>query len=184
MSTAVSQPVSEKAQPWAIVVMGVSGCGKSSVGRAIGAALKIDFVEGDELHPPANIDKMSNGIPLTDEDRWPWLDRIGQIISNAQREGRSVVVSCSSLRKAYRDRLRHAGRVLFVYLEGSEELLTGRMSRREGHFMPVSLLKNQLAVLEPPKGEPSVLAIDISGSSAEVKQEAIAAVAAFLNATG
>ncbi|MFM2278266.1 MAG: hypothetical protein RLZZ444_497 [Pseudomonadota bacterium] len=184
MSMAVSQPVSETAQPWAIVVMGVSGCGKSSVGRAIGAALKIDFIEGDELHPPANIEKMSKGIPLTDEDRWPWLDRIGQIIRNARQEGRSIVVSCSSLRKTYRDRMRAAGSVLFVYLEGSETLLTGRMSRREGHFMPVSLLKNQLAVLESPKGEPSVLTIDITGSSAEVKQVAIAAVAAFLKSAG
>jgi gluconokinase len=139
-----------------LVVMGVSGSGKSSVGRAIAAALELPFVEGDTLHPPANVEKMASGIPLTDEDRWPWLDKIGAELAEAQK---GVVVSCSALKKSYRDRLRQeaGGPLGFIFLDGSLEVLRDHMSKRTGHFMPLSMLDSQLATLEPPTGESFVL---------------------------
>ena len=180
MSMVESRSLSE---PLAIIVMGVSGCGKTSVGRAIAAAFDLDLLEGDSFHPDANIAKMSAGIPLTDEDRWPWLDRIGHEIARHAAEGASLVISCSSLRRIYRDRLRSAssGPTLFVFLDGSMALLKERMSRREGHFMPVSLLESQFATLENPVGENGVLRIDISVSKAEVNAHAIAAIRARMD---
>src|SRR6478735_8265634 len=139
MSMAASPPLSE---PQLIIVMGVSGCGKSSVGERVAQAFRCDFVEGDSLHPAANIDKMSAGIPLTDDDRWPWLDEVGRRLSESHARGEVLVVSCSSLKKIYRDRLRAAagGRLSFVFLEGPRSVLEARMSIRPGHFMPASLL--------------------------------------------
>jgi gluconokinase len=156
------------------VVMGVSGCGKTSIGQGVADALRMDFVEGDALHPPANIEKMSRGIPLTDEDRFPWLDRIGRAIG----EGRGVVVSCSALKQIYRDRLRGfaAGQLIFVYLKGTEDLLLQRLTARKGHFMPASLLQSQLAALEDPMGEGGVVAVDISGSVPEIIAASLEAI--------
>jgi gluconokinase len=167
MSTAASRPVSE---PAAFVVMGVSGCGKSSVGIEIARHLGLEFIEGDTLHPEANIAKMSQGTPLTDEDRFPWLDRIGDGIAHALGSGRGVVVTCSALKRVYRDRLRAAaeGRLHFVYLKGDRELLGARMAARQGHFMPASLLDSQFATLEDPSTETNVITIDIKGSTADV----------------
>lgn len=167
MSMAALQPASD---PVAYVVMGVSGCGKTSVGEAIAERLGLEFIEGDALHPQDNIAKMSAGIPLTDEDRFPWLDRIGAEIVASFDRGKSIVVSCSALRKIYRDRLRTfaRSRLTFIFLEGSEETLAARMAVRTGHFMPASLLKSQFATLENPRGEEGVIAVDISGTSAEV----------------
>ncbi|SCB62077.1 gluconate kinase, SKI family [Rhizobium aethiopicum] len=147
----------------AIVVMGVSGCGKSSVGEKLAGALRLAFVEGDALHPASNVEKMSKGIPLTDEDRMPWLDLIGQRMKASLEKGEGIIVSCSALKRIYRDRLRVAagGNLFFVYLEGSKALLTRRMGERKGHFMPVSLLESQLATLEVPTGEPGVVTVDI-----------------------
>ena len=147
----------------AIIVMGVSGCGKTSVAEGLAANLGAAFIEGDSLHPAANVDKMSRGIPLTDEDRWPWLDTIGRAMADVLARNGSVVVSCSALKKAYRDRLRNTagGAPVFVFLKGSRELLMSRMAAREGHFMPVSLLDSQLATLEDPSGEPGVVTVDI-----------------------
>jgi gluconokinase len=177
MSMAASQPASEAmpATAEAYVVMGVSGCGKSSVGEAIAAHLGIAFIEGDALHPASNIARMSEGIPLTDEDRFPWLDIIGREIAAAVAGGNGIVVSCSALKKIYRDRLRAfaGGRLTFVFLDGSEELLAGRLSARKGHFMPASLLRSQLATLEDPTGEDGVLSVDISGTQTEVLEIAI-----------
>ena len=149
--------------PHAIIVMGVSGCGKSSVGLKISDALGLQFVEGDQLHPASNVEKMSKGIPLTDDDRMPWLDLIGETMKEALDRGQGVIVSCSALRRAYRDRLRNAvnGNLFFVYLSGSKELLMKRMGERKGHFMPPSLLESQLATLEVPTGEPGVVTVDI-----------------------
>ncbi|MBL0372124.1 gluconokinase [Rhizobium sp. KVB221] len=163
---------------WAYVVMGVSGCGKTSVGKAIAAHLNLPFVEGDQLHPQANVEKMSQGIPLTDDDRFPWLDKIGNGLATALAGGNGVVVSCSALRKIYRDRLRafSGERLVFIFLNGSEELLAGRMAARKGHFMPVSLLRSQFATLEDPSTEPHVISIDISGPTSEVVDMAIAAI--------
>jgi len=133
----------------------------------------MDFVEGDALHPPANVEKMSRGIPLTDEDRFPWLDRIGRAIG----EGR-VVVSCSALKRIYRDRLRAfaGGQLAFVYLKGTEDLLLQRLTARKGHFMPASLLQSQLATLEDPTDEGGVVAVDISGSVPEIIATSLEAI--------
>lgn len=156
----------KKALPLAVIVMGVSGCGKSSVGERIAARNGMPFVEGDQLHPAANVEKMAQGIPLTDEDRLPWLDRIGEEIKTALNASRGLVVSCSALKKSYRDRLRQAagGRLAFVFLEGSRDLLLSRMQARQGHFMPASLLDSQLQTLEPPTGEPGVVTVAIDSA--------------------
>ena len=160
----------------AIVVMGVSGCGKTSVAEGIAAALRVGFIEGDLLHPAANVEKMSRGVPLTDEDRWPWLDAIGREMGDALGKGQGIVVSCSSLRKAYRDRLRQAaggGDVAFVFLKGSRELLLERMRARKNHFMPVNLLDSQLATLEDPSNEPGVVVVDIAPPIATIIDESL-----------
>lgn len=172
MSTAASQLRSEPIY----VVMGVSGCGKTSVGQAVAARLGLEFLEGDALHPAANVEKMAQGVPLTDEDRFPWLDRIGARIAEAGNHG--LVVSCSSLKKIYRDRLRSFARksLTFIFLKGSEELLTERMAARKGHFMPLSLLKSQLATLEDPTGEPDVITVDIAGTTQDVTARALEAI--------
>ncbi|MEY2955061.1 MAG: hypothetical protein RL530_662 [Actinomycetota bacterium] len=126
--------------------MGVSGCGKSSVGEEIARLTAAHFVDGDDLHPAANKAKMGAGIPLDDEDRWPWLDKVGATL--AAPEG--AIVACSALKKVYRDRIRAvAPDTIFVHLDGSRDLLWERMSARQNHFMPVSLLDSQLAILEP-----------------------------------
>lgn len=172
MSTAVS---AHPFEPTAFVVMGVSGSGKTMVGEAIARDLGLPFLEGDSLHPKANIDKMSKGIPLTDDDRFPWLDKIGAEVAAKLAAGGGIVVSCSALKRIYRDRLRAAatGRLIFIFLRGSEAVLAPRMAARKGHFMPASLLKSQLATLEDPSGEPGVLTIEISGTTDEVTTETI-----------
>jgi len=163
----------------AVVVMGVSGSGKTSVGEAVAASLGLPFVEGDGLHPAANVEKMSKGIPLTDEDRMPWLDLIGETICASLTCGEGVVLSCSALKRAYRDRLRRAagGGLFFVYLHGTRELLARRMGERKGHFMPASLLESQLATLEDPTGEPGVVTVDIDGSVEAIAEKAVRGLA-------
>ncbi len=164
----------------AIVVMGVSGCGKTSVAEGLAAALSAAFIEGDSLHPPANVEKMSKGIPLDDTDRWPWLAIIGDALSDALAQDKSIVISCSALKKTYRDRLRKAagGRLAFVFLNGSRELLLSRMSARRGHFMPASLLDSQLATLEVPSGEPGVITVDIDAPIERIVAAALHGLAA------
>lgn len=143
-----------------IIVMGVSGSGKSTVGEKLAEALNLPFLEGDSLHPKSNVDKMASGIPLQDEDRWPWLDKIGERMAVAEQ---GLIVSCSSLKKSYRDRLRAAvgGQLAFVFLDGSFEVLHEHMGHRTGHFMPVTMLESQLATLESPVGEPLVFRADV-----------------------
>ncbi len=171
----------QNTRPHAIIVMGVSGCGKSSVGEAIAQALTVEFAEGDALHPASNVEKMSKGIPLTDEDRFPWLDIIGRTMKAALDRNEGIVVSCSALKKSYRDRLRAAvdGNLFFVYLHGSRELLTARMGARKGHFMPLSLLENQLATLEIPTGETGVVTVDIDATIEEIAKKALRDLAAL-----
>ena len=149
------------------VVMGVAGCGKSSVGAAVAERLGATYLDGDDFHPAANIEKMSRGEPLSDEDRWPWLRIVGE--ETAKRRGK-VFTGCSALRRAYRDYLRKtAGEpVGFIFLDGSRSLIAERMARREGHFMPLSLLDSQFAALERPQADEPVLTVDISGSEADV----------------
>ncbi|MBB4437936.1 gluconokinase [Rhizobium leguminosarum] len=174
MSTAASRPASDretmdleqKTPPLAVIVMGVSGCGKSSVGERLAAQNGMPFLEGDQLHPAENVEKMAQGISLTDDDRLPWLDRIGAEIRTAQEASQGLVISCSALKRHYRDRLRQAatGRLVFVFLEGSRELLLSRMQARQGHFMPASLLDSQLETLEPPTGEAGVVTVAIDNA--------------------
>lgn len=136
----------------AYVVMGVAGCGKSTVGRLLAKELGIPFHDGDDYHPEANRLKMHAGIPLTDEDRWPWYDILRKLIEDALSKGESLVLACSALKQVYRDRLdpTRDGRTLFIWLDGSFELIEARMKSRQGHFMPVSLLKSQFETLEKP----------------------------------
>jgi len=141
------------------VVMGVSGCGKSTVAAALARAWDLAYVEGDDLHGAANVAKMASGMPLTDADRWPWLDRIGAALAG---EFGGAVASCSALRRAYRDRLRHAvaDRLGFIMIDLDRSALEQRMLSRSRHYMPVSLLDSQLRTLERPEGEPDTLILD------------------------
>jgi gluconokinase len=155
----------------ALVVMGVSGSGKSTVGKRLAKRLGWTMAEGDSLHPPGNVEKMRQGVPLTDADRGPWLDRIGELLKSWAAEGRSGLVTCSALKRAYRKRLLAARPDLrFVYLKGSEALIAERVKARHHEYMPASLLKSQFETLEEPlPGEP-VVTIDAGGTpEAEVQ---------------
>jgi len=158
-----------------VVVMGVSGCGKSTIAKGIAGGLNnAVFVDGDDLHPQANIDKMSSSIPLDDDDRWPWLDIIRQRAVETLRTQQSLVVACSSLKQAYRQRLcSDEAQGWFVYLDGSRELITRRQSAREDHFMPASLIASQFEALEVPVNEPNVISVSINQSVDEVVAEAL-----------
>ena len=160
-----------------IVVMGVAGSGKSSVGEALAKHLGVPFRDADEFHPKANIAKMSAGIPLTDEDRWPWLDAIGKAL--AESDG-SLIVACSALRRIYRDRLtRAAGRpVIFLWLDGSKATIAARMKRRKHHFMPPSLLDSQFATLEPPGPDELAVRVSVEPPREQVVAAALAALPA------
>jgi gluconokinase len=152
-----------KASPhFAVVLMGVSGCGKSTVGRLLAADLACIFIDADDYHEAACIAKMKAGVPLDDEDRRPWLDRVGLAIRAAANDG-SCVVACSALKKAYRDRLvAHAGMpISFVLLDASRDELLSRMRGRTDHFMPVSLLDSQFAALERPSIEEHALTLNV-----------------------
>ncbi|MCC5898364.1 MAG: gluconokinase [Phormidium sp. BM_Day4_Bin.17] len=137
-----------------VVVMGVSGCGKTTVARGLAQRLGWQFLEGDTFHPAANVEKMARGIPLEDDDRLPWLQRLREAIAQARREsGTGVVVACSALKQAYRDRLMgNQGPFRWVYLRGEFELLRQRLETRSDHFMPAQLLASQFAALEEPQG--------------------------------
>jgi carbohydrate kinase (thermoresistant glucokinase family) len=163
------------AAPLHLVVMGVSGCGKSSVGRRIAAAQGLDFIEGDGLHPPANVAKMAAGTPLTDDDRAGWLQAIGARLAQARDGGAGLVVSCSALKRAYRDGLRAACPGLrFVHLHGPAELLRRRMLSRSGHYMPPSLLDSQLATLQPPAADEDAVTLDVTPPTEAVLAAALA----------
>ena len=157
-----------------VVVMGVCGCGKSSVGRAIAAELGWTFIEGDDLHPASNREKMSAGTPLTDEDRWPWLDTIAAEARAVDETGGSVVVACSALKRCYRDRIRKAGKgVRFAHLTGDPEIIRERMKQRQDHFMPPTLLDSQLATLEVPGSDEAVIACDISQAVDDIAKDLV-----------
>jgi gluconokinase len=154
--------------PLALVVMGVSGSGKSTLAAALAHAIGCPFLEGDEFHSPQAIQRMRAGIPLTDDDRWPWLERLGRAMGAAVAEHRIAVASCSALKRAYRDRLREtiAVPVCFVLLDANREELSRRMTTRPGHFMPPSLLDSQLATLERPQADEFAMTIDASQPTA------------------
>ena len=142
------------------IIMGVSGSGKSLVGRMLAEAADADFEDGDDFHPPANKAKMSAKIPLTDEDRWPWLESIRRRIEEKRDAGRSFVVACSALKRIYRSMLRKDDsreELEFVYLKGSRELIGGRIGPRQGHFFPSAMLDSQFATLEEPAEDEAVI---------------------------
>jgi gluconokinase len=147
------------ATPPLVVAMGMAGAGKTTFGRALAERLAVEFLEGDELHPRANVDKMRAGIALGDADRVPWLDAIAAWLSAQLSAGRGGVVSCSALRQSYRDRLRAAGPLRFVFLELSRDLARERLQARAGHFMPASLVESQWETLETPDHETDVLTL-------------------------
>ncbi|MEU3617280.1 gluconokinase [Streptomyces sp. NPDC006872] len=167
--------------PHVVVVMGVAGTGKTTIGPLLAARLGVPYAEGDDFHPQANIAKMSAGTPLDDDDRWPWLDAIG-----AWADGRAWlggVVSCSALKRSYRDRLRaSAPGVVFVHLAGDRALIEDRMAHRQGHFMPTALLDSQFATLQPLQADEAGVAVDVSGSPEDIAGRAMTALAALPDA--
>jgi gluconokinase len=148
--------------PLSIVVMGVSGSGKSVLGRQLAASLNTPFIEGDDFHPPGNVAKMRAGIALEDKDRWPWLDAVGSALGIAAREHGLVVGACSALKHSHRDRLRLTAGVplLFVCLQADASVIADRMEGRREHFMPASLLASQIAILEPPDATEDALLVN------------------------
>jgi gluconokinase len=161
--------------PSPIVVMGVSGSGKSTVGSALAQRLQVPFVDADTLHTPSNIAKMRAGEPLTDDDRYPWLQKVGQWLTGHRGGG---VVSCSALKRTYRDQLRtHCASIQFLYLSGSPELISSRISERPGHFMPAALLQSQLDALEPLGPDEPGVTVDISQGVEDIVDDFLAGVA-------
>ena len=134
-----------------VVVMGVTGCGKSTVGAALGERLGWRFLDADDFHPAENVAKMKSGTPLTDADRWPWLDRVAAELATIDGQGGHAVLACSALKAIYRDRLARAGDVRFVHLRGDQEVVAARLAVRKHRYMPASLLASQYATLEPPR---------------------------------
>jgi gluconokinase len=153
-----------------IVLMGVSGAGKTTVGRLLAAKLSGLFVDGDDLHPQANVDKMKHGIALTDDDRWPWLDRVAQVIR--EHDGtRPLIVACSTLKRSYRRRL---GKDYYlIYLKGTSSEIARRLQDRDDHFMPISLLESQFEALEEPD---NALVLDLDQSPHEIAEKIILAL--------
>ena len=157
--------------------MGVSGSGKTVVGSALAEALGGRFAEGDRFHPPENISRMAAGMPLRDEDRWGWLDALAVEIAQAERQGETLVVACSALKRIYRDRLRRASRNLrFVYLEIGRDAAAARVAARKGHFMPASLIDSQFADLQPPTPDEGPLKLDATRNPGELAALAVSAI--------
>ncbi|MCD7059933.1 gluconokinase [Pelagibacterium xiamenense] len=156
-----------------IVVMGVSGAGKSTVGSALADKIGVSFIDADHLHPKANVEKMRGGKPLADEDRWPWLERVAQAMVNAADQNGRVVCACSSLRYAYRAFLRQkAGEAIcFVLLNGDKSTIARRQADRPGHFMPAALLDSQFATLEPFQADECALTMDVEMELAEIVEK-------------
>jgi gluconokinase len=154
----------------AIVVMGVSGAGKSTVGKLIAARLDCPFRDADSFHPPANIEKMSRGEPLTDDDRWPWLKAIAEWIAEHRAAGTTCVVTCSALKRVYRDLVTDKQRadVRLVYLKGDFDLIEARLKGRTGHFMPPGLLRSQFDALEEPGADEHAIIISIDATPEEI----------------
>jgi carbohydrate kinase (thermoresistant glucokinase family) len=161
-----------------VVIMGVTGCGKTTVGAQVAARLGVGFAEGDRFHPPANVTKMSRGEPLADADRWPWLAEIAAEIDRVHTAGAGLVVGCSALKRGYRDVLIGPRRaVRLVYLKGTPELIAARLAARHGHFMPASLLPSQFAALEEPGPDERPIVADVSAPPEQIVDRVLAALA-------
>ncbi|WP_245424710.1 gluconokinase [Shinella zoogloeoides] len=158
-----------------LVLMGVAGCGKTTVGTALAMRIDATYLDGDDLHPPANIAKMSRGEPLTDDDRWPWLTLVGQRLAEPDS---TLILGCSALKRSYRDHIRReAGApVTFVHLSGSRDLIGARMATRAGHFMPTSLVDSQFAALELPENDEKAIIVDIDAPLRSVVEQIAAAI--------
>ena len=157
-----------------LVIMGVSGSGKTTIAKGLADKLGYEFQEGDALHPQSNVEKMKGGTPLTDEDRLPWLRKIAEKIDQWRAAGVSGVITCSALKRAYRDIIiDRRPDVVLVYPKGSEELIAGRMARRRGHFMPASLLHSQFKVLEEPSPDENAITVDIDRTPDEIEDEIV-----------
>jgi beta-N-acetylhexosaminidase len=154
-----------------MVLMGVSGCGKTSVGLKLAEELGARFVDGDALHSEANRAKMNAGIPLTDEDRWPWLESVGETLNS----GDQMIVACSALKRVYRDRIRAAAPgTVFVHLHGTREILAERLGGRKGHFFPAALLDSQLEILEPLAADEAGFVVNIDAPLDSIVNEILA----------
>lgn len=163
--------------PRIVVVMGVAGSGKTTIGALLAGRLHWDLADADSFHPAANIDKMTRGIALTDDDRWPWLRGIAAWIDQERRAGRQAVVTCSALKRRYRDVIVGArDDVRLVYLKGDYELIAKRMVARHGHFMPVALLRSQFDVLEEPESDERAIVVTIDRTPPEIVAELIRAL--------
>ena len=155
--------------PCALIVMGVSGSGKSTIAEALGERLGWRFEDGDSFHPKSNVEKMRAGHPLTDEDRWPWLNAIADEIARACSNGERIIIACSALKHAYREvLLRGRDDVRFVFLKGTQELIADRLAHRKGHFMPPGLLTSQFNTLEPPEASEHVITASIDESVEQI----------------
>ena len=164
-------------EPVVVAIMGVSGSGKTTIGRALAERLGWAYQEGDELHPPANVEKMSKGIPLTDEDRWPWLRKVAAWIDGQLAKGQSGIVTCSLLKRSYRQLvIGERPHVRLLYLRGALPVIAQRMAARKGHFMPASLLQSQFDTLEEPDASEHALVVDVHGAVADTVADAMRAL--------
>jgi gluconokinase len=162
----------DQTQQPVLVIMGVSGSGKSTVAGILAGQLGWDLEEGDDLHPPANVAKMHAGIPLTDEDRWPWLESVAAWIREHTAAGLPGIITCSALKRIYRDRMR-GDHVVFVHLAGDKHVIERRLSARLDHFMPTTLLDSQIDTLEPPGPDENTLVVNLGRRPAELAAEII-----------
>ena len=167
-------PDRKTSPPTILVIMGVSGSGKTTIATRLAEKLDWKYRDGDEFHPAANVEKMKNGVPLTDEDRWPWLEAIAAFIDEELKRGEKTIVTCSALKRGYRDILMDARKgVRLVYLKGDEALLAERLKKRHGHFMPSSLLQSQFDALEEPGSDENPLVVSVEGTPDEIVDEII-----------
>lgn len=163
--------------PRVLVLMGVSGCGKTTVAALLAGRFGWEFEEGDSLHPPSNVEKMHGGDPLTDEDRWPWLAKVADWIEAELDSDKHGVITCSALKRSYREAINRRGvGIEFVYLAGTQQQIAARLAARQGHFMPASLLQSQFADLEEPQDDEPAIRVDIGSSPQRIVQSIIDAL--------
>lgn len=170
----IKEPPLQRDTARLLVVMGVSAAGKSAVAAALAQQFHVRLADADDLHPQANIEKMTAGIPLTDEDRWPWLELVGRELHAAESRGEGLAIACSALKRSYRDAIRsQAPEAVFVHLTAAREVLEQRMAQRSSHFMPTSLLDSQIATLEPLGDDERGVTVDVSGPLDDVVAEIV-----------